>query len=81
MFSCADAKCAISPTVMSEKSEWRSLDPELYPPSFALTDNVGTWYGRFRSDATFLIDLGHEATVTEIHLRNAALTPNGNPCQ
>ena len=86
MFSFAVPKCAISPTVVSETN---SENTKLWPPSSALTDHVNDgwisfepeifdfWMGASNVASSFVIDLGYEATVAEVHLRNAYFEYSG----
>ena len=74
---CA-AKCVISPSVASEENTYSSK----YPAASALFDGGETdtyfpnktynaWIGRKNGTASFVIDLGCETRVTQVHLRNS----------
>ena len=70
MFICADAKCAIEPKRIA--FEWNLYNKASYPSVSVFGDQPDSyWVGQRERKAGFVIDLGYEATVTEIHLRNA----------
>ena len=78
--------CIMSPAVVSE---WLTYNAS-YPAASALTDYVNDaklssnplfynfWLGLPGNDMRFVIDLGCNARVAEIHLRNGGTDAGGN---